>query len=173
MKSIGITNKNLVTFNCSSKCLIFLTCRNKVLQTPLGLGENSEFYCSKFSVYNLTLSTKQNIAFSRMKVLKEEGQTKQPAASLLSKLVELNCSSDSMEVSLFADNCRRSEQKLFYLLKCCHCCQCCHGCLAVSKYSVYETVFFDHGHMQNENDSIHSVIEQNKREFQFIIPING
>ena len=33
--------------------------------------------------------------------------------------------------------------------------------------------FLDHGHMQNENDSIHSVIEQNKREFQFIIPING
>ena len=140
------------------------------MQTPLCLGENWEFYyCNKFSVYNLTLSTKQAYCFAWDESVIRRGANK--IASCLSKLIELHCSSDSLEVSLFADNYRRSEQVTVV-----------NVVIVVLQFQNIQSMklfFLNCGHMQNENDSIHSVIERNKKgvsiyhPYQWITLIEG
>ena len=100
------------------------------------MKKKSEFYyCNKFSVYNLScvdLSTKQGYCCVWDESIARRGANE--IVSCLYKLIEFHCSCDSMELSIFADNCRDRTNTFF-------CWNVVTGSLAVSGYSVYGIVF--------------------------------
>ena len=131
----------------------------KVLYTPF--GENGLlYYYSKLAVYNLTLfdlTQKQGYCFIWNETIAKRGASE--ISSCLLKLNELYCSTDNMELVLFADN-FLGQNKNRYIIQ--------MMSLAVRKFKnlkSIELVFLEKGHTQNESDSIHSTIEKRKSQY--------
>ena len=86
----------------------------KVLHTPF--GENSLlYYYSKLAVYNFTsfdLIHKQGYCFILNETIAKRGASE---ISSLLKLIELYCTTDNMELVLFADNCPAQNKNRFII----------------------------------------------------------
>ena len=145
----------------------------KVLHTPF--GENGLlYYYSKLAVYNCAsfdLIQKQGYCFIWNETIAKRGASE--ISNCLIKLIELYCTTDSMELVLFADNCPRQNKNQFIIQM---------MSLAVRKFKNIKSiqlVFLERGHTQNENNLIHSNIEKSKKgitifhPFQWVTLVQG
>ena len=145
----------------------------KVLPTPL--GENGLlYYYRKLAVYSFTsfdLIQKQGYCFIWNETIAKRRASE--ISSCLLKLIELYCTTDNMEMVLFADNCPGQNKNRFVTQMI---------LLAVMKFKnikLIQLVFLERGNTQNENDSIHSTIEKGKKgitifhPFQWVALVQG
>ena len=137
------------------KCIVFDL--QKVLQAPL--GENSDFYYySKFSVYDLScygVTSKQGYCFVWNETIAKRGPNE--IASCIFKFISLCCTEDDIEISLFADSSSGQNKNRFIVQM---------MSIVIQKFKNIKSIhlsFLERGHTQNENDSVHSVIERSKK----------
>ena len=133
----------------------------QVLQCPFG-DVNLFYYKRKLSVYNLyvySLGDGRGVCY-----MWDETSARRGACDIGSCVMHylINCSDQGKErVSLYSDNCGGQNRNRYVVVMYSYIVQ------STTLRNVTHT-FLEKGHTQNENDSIHAVIENEKKRTEFV-----
>ena len=136
----------------------------KVLTCPK--GENSLFfYKRKMHCYNLTITdlvTGEAYCYVWDQTQGQRGANE--IASCLYAYLNVHCKEELSTISLFADNCPGQNKNRFVIQ------MLSLALLKNSNLKVIQLIFLEVGHTQNENDTIHSLIEGEKKGIDIYHP---
>ena len=136
----------------------FAACFDLQQVLPCPYGQNSLFYYKrKLDLYNLSF---YSMGDNKVDCMMWDQTTAKRGAneigSCLIKILSQKASDGSRSAALYADNCGGQNKNRFVLAALCY----------VVKHTDMERValcFLERGHTQNENDSVHAIIEKSKK----------
>lgn len=150
--------------HADSDTSVVVSCFDLQKVIPIPQSDKSSFYYKcKLSLYNFTIfdvNSKDGFCYIWTEQIAKRGGNE--VASCLFNFIEIMVEHGKKTFHFYSDNCiGQNKNKIIILMY----------LYAANKFSInIEHRFFEPGHSQNENDSIHALIERNKQGKELFTP---